>query len=202
MKLTYFDINGGRSEPTRIAMSIGGIAFEDHRISFPEFGEMRSSLPLNAVPVLEVGGVLYTQSNAMTRYVGRQAGLYPDDPWQAFLVDEIMEVLEDMTHFIVQTFGLEGDELKAARAKLVDERLTKCLKLLDARLAAAGGAYFADNKLTIADLKVFVWVRALNSGNLDHVPTDLVEKIAPSLNEHMDRVGSDAGVAAYHEKLG
>ncbi len=33
LKLTYFDFDGGRGEPARLALHIGGIAFEDHRIS-------------------------------------------------------------------------------------------------------------------------------------------------------------------------
>ena len=41
LKLTYFDFHGGRAEPARLAMAIGGIAFEDHRFSFPEFAEVR-----------------------------------------------------------------------------------------------------------------------------------------------------------------
>jgi glutathione S-transferase len=33
LKLTYFDFDGGRGEPARLALHIGGIAFEDQRIS-------------------------------------------------------------------------------------------------------------------------------------------------------------------------
>ena len=43
IKLTYFDMDGGRAETTRIALSIAGIEFEDHRISFEEFGGLVSS---------------------------------------------------------------------------------------------------------------------------------------------------------------
>ena len=32
LKLTYFDFHGGRGEPARLALSIGGIAFEDDRV--------------------------------------------------------------------------------------------------------------------------------------------------------------------------
>ena len=77
-KLTYFDFDGGRAEPVRIAFHAAGIAFEDDRISFQEFGEMRGSTRFNAVPVLEIDGEAITQTNAMCRYVGRMAGLYPE----------------------------------------------------------------------------------------------------------------------------
>ena len=77
-KLTYFDIDGGRGEVTRIALHAAGIEFEDHRLSFPEFAEARKSMRFNAVPVLEVDGEEISQSDAMSRYVGRLAGLYPN----------------------------------------------------------------------------------------------------------------------------
>ena len=65
-------------------------------------------------------------------------------------------------------------------------------------LARGGGAYFADNRLTVADLKVFVQIRSLLNGTLDHVPTDLVLRLAPNLVKHHARVESDPAVAAYY----
>lgn len=202
IKLTYFDVDGGRAEPTRIALSIGGIEFEDHRISFSEFRQMRSSTPFNALPAIEMNDGVYTQSNAMNRFFGKQAGLYPEDPWQAFLCDEVMDAIEDLMHFLVRTFGMRGDELKAAREKLVDGAFTTYLRTLNARLEAAGGEYFADGRLTVADLKVFVWIRGLDSGVLDYVPTDLAARVAPLLVQHMERVAADPGVVAYYEGRG
>jgi hypothetical protein len=32
LKLTYFDFHGGHGEPARLALSIGGIPFEDDRV--------------------------------------------------------------------------------------------------------------------------------------------------------------------------
>jgi glutathione S-transferase len=94
IKLIYFDFDGGRAEPTRIAMSIADVEFEDCRISFSEFGEMRAGTPLNTVPIVEINGVAYTQSDAMNRYFGKLAGPYPSDPWQAFRCDEILGIVE------------------------------------------------------------------------------------------------------------
>jgi glutathione S-transferase len=65
-------------------------------------------------------------------------------------------------------------------------------------LDRGGNDYFADKRLTIADLKAFVQIRWLCSGALDHVPADLVERLAPNLVQHQDRVGNDPQVAAYY----
>ena len=197
-KLTYFDIDGGRGEVTRIALHAAGIEFEDNRISFPEFGEARRNMRFNAVPVLEVDGEEVSQSDAMSRYVGRLAGLYPTDPMQALYCDEVMGALEDLTHFTVQTFGLEGDALKEARKQLVDGKMTVFLKGVQGLLHRGGGEYFADNQLTVADLRSFVQVRSLSAGVLDHVPADIVQTVAPDLLKHHQRVAADSCVIAYY----
>lgn len=197
-RLTYFDFDGGRAEPIRIALHAAGVDFEDHRISFPEFGEERTSIRFHAVPVLEIDGEQITQSNAIGRYVGKMAGLYPADHLQALYCDEVTGALEDLNHYVVQTFGLKGDDLIAARKILVETRLTTFLKGLDDLLTRGGGKYFADNRLTMADLKAFVQTRSLWSGNLEHVPTDIVEKLAPGLVAHEQRVREDPRVVAYY----
>jgi len=196
-KLTYFDIDGGRAEPIRIALHAAGIDFEDERLSFAEFGEMRGGTPFSALPVMEIDGVVVTQSNGLSRYVGKMAGLYPDDDLQALYCDEALGALEDMLHAIVPTFGLQGDELKAAREKLVDGWLSTYIKGLGT-LLERGGDYFADNRLTVADLKAAGQTAWLRSGALDHIPADLVERLAPGLVKHQDRVLADPRVVAYY----
>ena len=37
LKLTYFDFHGGRGEPARLALSIGGIPFQDDRVAFADW---------------------------------------------------------------------------------------------------------------------------------------------------------------------
>lgn len=196
-KLTYFDFDGGRGEPVRIAFNAAGIEFEDERWTFPEFQEKRGGTRFNAVPVLEIDGNAVTQSNAMCRYIGRMAGLYPEDAMQALYCDEVMDATEDLTHIIVRTFGLEGDELKAAREELVGGWLTTFVKGLS-ELLDRGGDYFADNRLTMADLKAFLIVRWLTTGGLDHVPTDIVEQLAPNLMDHYARIQADPIVTNYY----
>jgi len=200
-KLTYFDFNGGRGEPIRIAFHSAGIAFEDHRIPFEEFLRTRNDMRFTCAPELEIDGITVTQSNSILRYVGKTAGLYPKDDVQALYCDEAMDAVEDLLHQVVQTFGLEGDELKAAREKLTAGWISIYVKGLAEILERAGGKYFADNRLTIADLKVYVQIRSLRAGTLDHVPTDLVDKLAPVLVQHLERVGNDPIVTAYYAAI-
>ena len=197
-RLTYFDFDGGRGEPVRIAFHSAGIEFEDHRISFEEFMKTRGDMRFTCAPVLEIDGVEVSQSNSMLRYVGKMAGLYPDDPLQALYCDETMDSVEDLLHYVVHTFGLEGEELEAARKRLTDGWITTFAKGWSGLLERGGGEYFADKRLTVADLKVYMQVRSLKSGTLDHVPTDLIDELAPSLVEHMERIGEDPVVAGYY----
>ncbi len=197
-RLTYFDIDGGRAEPIRIAFHTAGIAFEDNRISFDEFTRIRSDTRFTCVPVLEIDGAQITQSNAISRYIGKKAGLYPADDLQALYCDEVLGALEDLTYHIVRTFGLEGEELRLAREKLVDGWLSIFLRGLDQLLTRGGGEYFADNQMTIADLRAFVQTRSLFAGVLDYVPTDIVERVAPGLKKHKERIDADPRVRAYY----
>lgn len=201
LKLNYFDFHGGRAEPVRIALHMGGVAFEDNRFAFPEFAEFRKGTPFGQVPTLEVDGAHITQCDAILRYAGKLAGLYPTDPLQALLCDEVMYVVEEASVRIGPTFRMSGEEQKAARLALVNGSMPVYLAWLQARLQAQGGEYFADHRLTVADLKVLVDVRGLNSGRLDHVPTDLVERVAPALNAHMQRVASLPAVQAYYAQF-
>lgn len=44
------------------------------------------------MPALHVDGVVVTQSDAITRYAGKLAGLYPIDAYQALLCDLVAQV--------------------------------------------------------------------------------------------------------------
>lgn len=199
LKLIYFNFHGGRGEPARLAMHIGGVEFEDQRVVFADWPAIKSQMPYQALPVLEVDGKLLAQSNSINRYVAKLAGLYPGDRWQAALCDEIMDAVEDSTQLVVATFSIKNDtEKKAARQALVDGPLRSSLEQLQARLEQSGGKYFADNRLTVADLKMFAWIKDLKSGNFDYIPTDLSDRVAPLLVEHFERVNTHPKIAEYY----
>jgi glutathione S-transferase len=109
-----------------------------------------------------------------------------------------MDAAEDIGTRIGATIQMADAEKKKVREDLAAGLIPRYLEQLQARLKAAGGEYFADGRLTVADLKVFIWVRWLKSGVLDHVPKDLADRTAPLLVQHFGRVGAHPKVAAYY----
>ena len=198
-KLDYFDFHGGRGEVTRLIMAIGGIEFEDNRIAVPDWPAVRDQAPFRALPVLHIDGEAIAQSNAMNRYLGKLAGLYPDDPLEALRCDEVCDAVEDILTKVVVTFGMKDeDEKKSAREALAEGPIRLFLETLQAKLER-GGDYYVENRVTIADIKVFVWIRSLRAGILDYIPGDIVESVAPKLAAHCDRVAAHPGIQAWYE---
>ena len=191
LRLTYFNIKGSRGQVARHAFELADLAYEDNRISFTEFVEKKDSFPFGAIPILEVDGQVIAQSNGINRYVGKLCDLYPSDPLQAAFCDEAMSAVEDILVKGQATMHIsDAEEKKQAREKLAEGPIPFFLKSVAARLEARGGEFFADNKLTVADIKVFLWIRSLNKGVLDHVPSDIVAQHAPILQAHHDRIWS------------
>ena len=50
LKLVYFNIKA-RAEPTRLALHIAGIPFEDKRIAHEEWPALKATMPLGQIPV-------------------------------------------------------------------------------------------------------------------------------------------------------
>jgi len=176
LKLTYFPI-GGRADPVRWALFIGGINFEDHHVSHSELASLKPSLPFGQLPVLEVDGVTYSQSTSMLRYAGKLAGLYPTDALAAFKVDELLDAAEDVINFIVPSMRETNEEKRAElRKKLASETLPPFLAALEKLLERNGSSPFGlGSEISVGDLKlanVLVW---LKSGTLSDIPADIAE---------------------------
>lgn len=155
-------------------------------------------MPLQAMPVMDVDGVTVTQSNAIIRFAGKLAGLYPKDDLQALLCDELMDASEDLGSRIGATIAMSDEQKKRARLELAAGAIPRHLQYFAQKLETAGGVWFCDGRLTVADLKVCGVVRWLRSGALDHIPKDVVDHSAPSLVKHLERVMSEPKIAAYY----
>ena len=99
VKLTYFDIEGV-GEKVRLALTMGGIPFEDVRVKFEEWGAMKPTTPYGQLPLMSVDdGPPMAQSDAMLRYAGtlatqRGVPLYP--PEKMLEIEEGLGLVADM----------------------------------------------------------------------------------------------------------
>ena len=59
IKLSYFPIEGV-VEKVRLTFAYLDIPFEDERISFDKFSEMKEKLPSGQLPIMEINGKTYT----------------------------------------------------------------------------------------------------------------------------------------------
>lgn len=153
LKLTYFN-GAGRAEIARLVFHYGGVAFEDHRIDFAQFGELKPSLPLGQVPILEVDGVVYTQSIAIARYAAKLAGVYPTDPLEALRADMIADTFGDLGQPLSDIRFREKDEaVKAEKSKVfLEETAPKALKVIEGLVQ---GKFVLGDSASLADFLVF-----------------------------------------------
>eukprot|EP00899_Mesostigma_viride_P023281 jgi/Mesvir1/4137/Mv13049-RA.1 len=179
MKLSYFDLRG-RAEPIRLALSIAGIEFQDDRVSREHFPEMKPSLPFGSLPVLEIDGTMYAQSNALLRYVGRLTGLYPQDPLAALKVDQILDGFEDASTAMRPSL-METDNQKKLemRQGLIGPEggLTRYIGAISRLIG--GDGYAVGNSLTIADLVIYNDINWFKMGILDGIPSSWVDSYQP-----------------------
>ncbi|RLN87382.1 hypothetical protein BBJ28_00021471 [Nothophytophthora sp. Chile5] len=177
LKLTYLPFPG-RAEPIRLALFIGGFAFEDERIDGEELNRRRSTLPFNQLPVLEVDGVVVSQALAILRYAGAISGLYsPSDHMEALRIDEVFALVDEF--YASQTwnasyFEKDPTRQKALRQTLAEVTLPKTLGFLETRLAQWGGVHCVGARLTVADLAVYSLMWTFQSGRIAGVPVSVV----------------------------
>lgn len=68
IKLTYFNIEAA-AEKVRLALAVTNTPFEDVRIAFPQWADMKPSTKYGVLPIMEVNGTELHQSMAQLRYV-------------------------------------------------------------------------------------------------------------------------------------
>lgn len=175
MRLIYFDFPG-RGAAIRDALRLGGIAFEDVRISYPDFCARRAAgeLPWDTLPVVELSdGTRLGQSNAILRWAGALAGLTPPNPSDALRVDDLLDNIEDYGARVSVSIRVVSDEVRAQlRAELAQRWLPEWFALLERRLAAAGQGWLAGAALSVADLKAMHLIDKLINGSLSGLQPD------------------------------
>eukprot|EP00179_Madagascaria_erythrocladioides_P006349 CAMPEP_0198308056 /NCGR_PEP_ID=MMETSP1450-20131203/840_1 /TAXON_ID=753684 ORGANISM="Madagascaria erythrocladiodes, Strain CCMP3234" /NCGR_SAMPLE_ID=MMETSP1450 /ASSEMBLY_ACC=CAM_ASM_001115 /LENGTH=203 /DNA_ID=CAMNT_0044010689 /DNA_START=127 /DNA_END=738 /DNA_ORIENTATION=- len=199
MKVTYFKARA-RAEPTRMALALGGIPFEDERLGREEWMAFKPKTPYGSMPLLEDEGRVLAQSSAIQRYAAKKAGLEPSDPWLAAKVDEICAYLDsDVSGPLSATFAMSGEEKMAARKKIAEETWPPMFKKLDDMLAKNGTGYFVGESITMADLIMYNQVWGTKAGFMDGIPTSIMDDFS-NIQKLYKNIGANPKIVEYQSK--
>jgi len=204
LKLTYFDAPG-RAESIRVTLTLAGLPFEDHRIRFTEFAELKASgaFPLGSVPVLAVDGVQLTQTGAMLRYAARagEGDLYPDEPFAALIVDSALDTFNDTLSHALMPSLFEQDAAKKLemRAAFSAGPLQRACAYVEGLIERSGGPFVNGGTLTIADVVIALQILQIQSGGLDGIDAEAIASF-PRVQALAAAYLEDPRVVAYRQK--
>jgi hypothetical protein len=191
--LTYFDAKGV-AQVSRLAFQWAGITFEDKRVSWAEWLELKASTPFGQLPMLELRqeALRFAQSHAIARYVGKLAGLVPDAPEECLGVDALLDSVKDVHAKLGPTYS-EPDEgkKKAMREAIRDTFILPLFnaweRMLDAAANAAAKRWQFFTVPTIADLGVYALLDQLPA--LDYIGANVLDSF-PQLRRFMTAVSA------------
>ena len=174
MKLHHHPLSG-HAHRARLALSLLGLPCELVEVDLarganrsPEFLALN---PFGQVPVLEDGGTVVADSNAILVYLAKRSGRtdwLPEDPAGAARVQRWLSVAAGQIAFgpaaarLVTVFGAAFDAAEViARAHAILQRI-------EAELAAR--PWLAADRPTIADVALYSYIVAAPEGNVDLAP--------------------------------
>ena len=201
---------------SRLGFILAGVEFEDKRVKFPEWNDLKPQTPNGKLPVMQIDdGPMLTQSMAMLRWVAAKYSdsLYPiKDVDKMFAVDEVLGLLDDFrsvwlpSMYLPRAFEAYGhpenygstDECKATvkklREKWVKEEAPKMASSLEKCLDKNDNNWLASKDApTIADCVAVPFLRSFTRGHVDHVPTTVWDD-HPKIVDYIKRFCALEGV--------
>ncbi|KAJ9466034.1 Glutathione S-transferase 4 [Diplonema papillatum] len=205
LKIMYWGL-AGKAEPTRLALTLGGIDFEDSYVAFEDWiAHLKAKVAPLQLPLLEVDEKTYSQSVAMCRYACKLAKvngkpLYPEDAYEALLVDELTDKACEAFGPLMPTMMLKDEkEKEAARVALVVRGgpVEKWAVHADYVLAKSASGFACLGRLTMADLVIFATFGFFRDGSLDGCPTNCFDHLT-HLKQHKDKISNIPKIKTYY----
>ena len=178
--LIYLDNPFWRIELARIPLFIGGISFNDKRITLEEFRSAKETgflkdgtkLPFHQIPCLVVDGVPIAQTGAIARFCGKLSGLYPsEDSISCASIDQFIDFVTDLTNlvYIPSNSPLTEDEKIQHRRILAEGELKRKLDMLEDNISA-NQTWIVGKEMTIADIAIWRGIGWLASDLVAGIP--------------------------------
>ncbi|MEJ6563439.1 MAG: glutathione S-transferase family protein [Euryarchaeota archaeon] len=202
-ELIYFD-SPGYAEPIRFCLEISQVPWKNTTVDWDGYLALKNNdeLPWGFLPILKTPQGTLAESNALVRYAAAVAGLEPEDLFVRGKVDELIELMNGWRADFTPTFYIDDlDEKIAARKALFAEDGKVHLGLLDLEkiyTSSATGWLAGTEDMTLADVKAFMNVFMMFSGQFDGIDATMLQSY-PGLLEFHDFVANDERVKAYYD---
>ena len=183
LKIIYFNFPFWRAEVARIPLYISNTKFEDKRITSEEFSYIKENgkmtdgtiIPFSQLPVLVIDGQSIAQTGAIARICGKISGFYPESLVEAGKVDQIIDTATDINMLMRPSMREQDSEKKKLmRQELSKNDLPKYFGYLE-NLLKDENIWFAENRMTIADIAIWRLMGWLKSGVIDDIPQDITD---------------------------
>lgn len=206
MEVVYFD-GPGRADTIRILLhALKGEDWTDTRFDYADWSAVKAKCPLGAVPTLKIegkDGTVFCQSVALQRYLATQLCLYPkDNPFQALIVDEVMDSINEC----MEKFPYMGteEEKETKRPVYQKNEMTMYFGLIETRIQAYGGGGNGTHTTTVcgvpsvADIYLMATVQFFSSGFMDYLDVDFFSRSFPGVTACVEAAAASAIVKNYH----
>ena len=201
LKIIYFNFPFWRAEVARIPLYISNTKFEDKRITSEEFSYIKENgkmtdgtiIPFSQLPVLVIDGQSIAQTGAIARICGKISGFYPDSLVEAGKVDQIIDTATDINMLMRPSMREQDPEKKKLmRQELSKNDLPKYFGYLE-NLLKDENIWFAENRMTIADIAIWRLMGWLKSGVIDDIPQDITDNFN-KLNRVYNEVNNNTDI--------
>nr|URC25833.1 glutathione S transferase [Hyphantria cunea] len=187
----YFNVRA-LGEAPRLLLAYGEQEFEDNRLTPEQWAEFQSKTPFGQLPLLEIDGKQYSQSNSICRFLGKKYGIAGDNDDEAFEIDQNVDFLVDIRNIPYPIYKEEDGAAKEKKYENLPNIVTPKLEKLNEIIVKNNG-HLAAGKLSWGD---FVFAGTFNSLKILLKMPDL-EKQFPAFQQVIDNVYSIPQVKAY-----
>ncbi|CAJ0955583.1 unnamed protein product, partial [Mesorhabditis belari] len=156
-KLTYFYFRA-KGENIRQILTLAGVEFEDVRVHWDKWQQIKNEQPFGQLPVFEEDGKCLPQSKAICRYLAKKYGLAGENEWEAAQIDALSDQFEDFFQEIrpfYKTYNklIEGN-LNDVYDKIVEPARDKHLPIFSKYLAESSSGFLVGSKLSWIDTQL------------------------------------------------
>ena len=186
--LHYFG-GKGRAAIARAILSFAKADWTNDLIKREDWPKIKTSglCEYEQVPVLEVGGKKYCESNAINLYLGETFGLLGKNAEENYQINNLLMAAEDYSKVAIALYLCTDESKKPELKKNAEAKLKFLFTRFEKRYVDLGkGKYFLGDKFTLAD--IFLTVNLFSCLQSLGLPDSTCKDVAPNVTELAVRV--------------